>query len=43
MKNVDFKDYFEKHPDKDGYFGKYGGNFSPKELQQSLAEINQAY
>lgn len=43
MKNVDFKDYFEKYPDNDGYFGKYGGNVSHKELQKPLAEITQAY
>lgn len=43
MKNVDFNTYFNNFPDKDGYFGKYGGNFTPKELQEPLAEITTAY
>lgn len=43
MKNVDFKTYLKNFPDKDGYFGKYGGNYSPKELQEPLAEITKAY
>ena len=23
--NIDFDTYLKKYPDKDGYFGKYGG------------------
>ena len=27
LNNVDFETYFNNYPDKDGYFGKYGGVF----------------
>ncbi len=25
---IDFETYFKNYPDKDGYFGKYGGIYS---------------
>lgn len=43
MKNVDFTSYYQNYPNKDGYFGKYGGNFTPQELAKPLQEIAQAY
>ncbi len=30
-------------PDKDGYFGPYGGSFIPEELQKIIDEITEAY
>ncbi|MBR5267391.1 MAG: tryptophan synthase subunit beta [Lachnospiraceae bacterium] len=41
--NVDFDTYFKNYPDKDGYFGKYGGCFIEPELAQAMKEINDAY
>jgi tryptophan synthase beta chain len=43
MKNVDFKNYFKNYPNKEGYFGKYGGNYTPHELKAPLEEITNAY
>ena len=40
---VDFDTYFKNYPDKDGYFGKYGGCFISEELAQAMKEINDAY
>ena len=40
---VDFDTYFKNFPDKDGYFGKYGGCFISEELAQAMKEINDAY
>ena len=30
-------------PDRDGYFGAYGGRFVPETLMQPLAELEKAY
>lgn len=30
-------------PDKEGWFGEYGGSFIPPQLEQILSEINEAY
>lgn len=43
MKNVDFKNYLNNFPNKEGYFGKYGGNYTPNELTKPLQEITKAY
>ena len=40
---VDFDTYFKHYPDKDGYFGKYGGSYIPDDLQAAMKEINEAY
>lgn len=32
-----------KVPDEDGFFGKYGGQFLPPELEKPFAEITEAY
>jgi tryptophan synthase beta chain len=37
------KDYFTNHPDKDGYFGKYGGAYLPPELIEHFKEISDLY
>ena len=41
--NVDFDTYFKNYPDKEGFFGKYGGSFIPPELQNAMNEITDAY
>ena len=41
--NIDFETYFKNYPDKDGFFGKYGGAYIPAELQTAMAEITEAY
>jgi len=47
MSNVDFKNYFEtyfkNYPNKDGYFGKYGGQYLPPQLIKPFNEITEAY
>ena len=40
---VDFDLYFKEMPDKNGYFGKYGGAYIPDNLKQAMAEITEAY
>ncbi len=40
---IDFDTYFKNYPDKNGYFGKYGGSYISEDLQNAMAEITQAY
>lgn len=40
---VDFDTYFKNYPDKNGYFGKYGGVYISEELKKAMEEINEAY
>ncbi len=40
---VDFDTYFKNYPDKDGYFGKYGGCYISDDLKNAMAEITEAY
>ena len=40
---VDFDTYFKKYPDKDGYFGKYGGVYITEDLANAMKEITQDY
>ncbi|MDJ0738796.1 MAG: tryptophan synthase subunit beta [Gammaproteobacteria bacterium] len=35
--------YLKHHPDKDGWFGDYGGAFLPPQLERPFAEIAEAY
>ena len=42
-KNVDFETYFNNYPDKDGYFGKYGGIYIDEKLKDAMAEITTSY
>ena len=39
----DFKNYRKKYPTDDGYFGRYGGSFVPKNLQKAMDEIYYGY
>jgi len=41
--NVDFDTYFKNYPDKNGFFGKYGGAFVSAELKKAMEEITEAY
>ena len=43
MNNVDFETYFKNYPDKNGYFGRYGGVYIADELKAPMAEITEAY
>ena len=40
---VDFDTYFKNYPDKNGYFGKYGGSYVTPELQKAMDEVTEAY
>lgn len=40
---VDFDTYFKSYPDKNGYFGKYGGAYIPDDLKKAMDEITEAY
>lgn len=42
-KNVDFAVYTKSNPDKDGYFGKYGGAYIPDQLVEEFKNISAAY
>ncbi|MCP4933932.1 MAG: tryptophan synthase subunit beta, partial [bacterium] len=35
--------YLKHNPDKNGWFGEYGGAFLPPELEKPFAEIAAAY
>ena len=43
LNGVNFETYFENYPDKEGFFGPYGGCFIPDELKKAMEEINEAY
>ncbi len=40
---IDFETYFKNYPNREGYFGKYGGSFVSPELQVAMDEITEAY
>ena len=37
---IEFNTYLKNYPDKNGYFGKYGGAYVSPELQAAMNEIN---
>ena len=39
----DFDDYLQHHPDKNGYFGEFGGAYLPPQLKAAFEEITVAY
>lgn len=43
IKNVDFETYLKNYPNRDGFFGKYGGSYIPDELKEAFIEIDHAY
>ena len=40
---IDFDTYFKRFPDKDGYFGRYGGVYVSDELKRAMKEREAAY
>ena len=40
---MDFDTYFNNYPNKEGYFGKYGGIYVDDKLKAAMAEITEAY
>lgn len=40
---IDFETYLKNYPDKNGYFGKYGGAYIPDDLKKAMDEITEAY
>lgn len=42
-KEIDFRTYLKDYPDKNGYFGEYGGSFLPPQLVPAMNEITEAY
>ena len=43
MEKIDFNTYFKNYPDKNGFFGKYGGCYISNELKAAMEEITDAY
>ena len=43
MKNVNFDTYFRDYPNKEGFFGPYGGCYIPDNLKAAMQEITDAY
>ncbi len=43
MSNFDFKNYHKLYPSIDGYFGRFGGSYLPKHLQNALQEVYDGY
>ncbi len=41
--DIDFKNYRKMYPSSDGYFGRFGGSFLPKNLQKAFDEIYAGY
>lgn len=41
--NINFATYLKNYPDKDGFFGRYGGAYISPELEEAFKEINNAY
>ncbi len=41
--NIDFSTYFKNYPDKNGFFGKYGGAYVSEELKKAMLEITESY
>ena len=42
-KKIDFCSYFKSYPDKNGYFGRYGGSYISPALEGAMREITDAY
>jgi len=43
MRKIDFKNYAKHYPDKNGYFGNYGGRILPDDLLNAVREVENAY
>lgn len=40
---IDFQTYLKEFPDRNGYFGPYGGSFVPEKLQRNMNEVYNGY
>ena len=40
---INFDTYLKQYPDKNGYFGRYGGAYISDELKKAMGEITEAY
>ena len=40
---MDFTNYLKNYPDKDGRFGKYGGQYMPETLMNAVNQLEEAY
>ncbi len=40
---INFDTYFKNYPDKNGFFGKYGGAYITEDLKKAMEEITEAY
>ena len=40
--NIEFDTYFNNYPDKNGYFGKFGGVYIDEKLKNAMEEITEA-
>ena len=43
INGVDFDTYFNNYPDKNGFFGKYGGQYVPEVLIPALDELERTF
>ena len=43
INGIDFDTYYNNYPDKEGFFGKYGGAYIDDKLKAAMAEITEAY
>lgn len=41
--NIDFRTYLKEYPDKNGYFGEYGGAYLSDDLAKAFEEVTEAY
>lgn len=41
--NNQYENYLKQNPNREGYFGKFGGQFLPPELEEPFKEITEAY
>ena len=40
---IDFETYLKQYPNREGYFGRYGGAYISDELKRAMEEITEAY
>ena len=43
LNGIDYETYLKNYPDKNGYFGEFGGQYISKELEPAFQEITEAY
>lgn len=43
LNGIDYDTYLKNYPDKNGYYGRYGGSYVSQELQAAIDEVTAAY